>query len=194
MRKNILFTAVLTLAATAYFATPSRSEGKTENVTVDGVHSSVIFRVKYFDASFFYGNFLKVSGTISTVDGGSGKASLTIDAGSVFTGSQDRDKHLRSPDFFDAKQFPNIEFSSDDVKHVGGDKYEANGKLTMRGVTKELTITFERTGTGKGRKGEARTGFHGTFTVKRSDFGVKYMVGPLSDEVVITAALAGLVQ
>jgi len=194
MRKTLIASAALVFAAAAYLATPSHSAGAKETVQVDGVHSAVIFKVKYFKASSFYGSFRNVSGTIVTTENGVGSADLTIRADSVFTANAGRDKHLRSGDFFSAKEFPEITFKSDNVKHLGGDKYEAAGKFTLHGVTKDLTIAFVRTGRGKGRQGEPRTGFEGTFTFKRSAFGMKYMVGPLSDDVTITAALAAIIQ
>ena len=113
---------------------------------------------------------------------------------SVDTAVAGRDKHLKSPDFFNAKQFPEITFTSTKVSKTGADTYAAAGKFTMHGVSKDMTLTFKRTGRGKGRKGESRTGFESTFTLKRSDFGMNFMQGPLSDEIQVTVSFAVILK
>ena len=194
MRIVIVIT-VLALAATLAFfpTTPTLSQSKGEKSTVDGVHSSVLFRIVYFNSTAFWGRFNQVEGSMTISESGKGSMKVTVRADSVDTANQARNRHLKSPDFFDVKQFSTITFESDDVQKKG-DVYEAKGKFTMHGVTKPLTVEFKRIGTGKGRKGEARTGFEGTFTIKRSDHGMKFMLGPLADEVQITISVAALIQ
>ncbi|MHC4958432.1 MAG: YceI family protein [Planctomycetota bacterium] len=194
MRKKMLYLPMAALAVVAWLQTPSTSGPKAESTQVDGHHSSIVFKVGYFNASNFYGRFNRVKGSVVTNDDGVGSIDLTVDAGSVDTGIADRDKHLKSPDFFNTKQFPVITFKSDSVKAAGGDKYTATGTLTLHGVSKEITVDFTRVGRGKGRKGESRTGFDANFTLKRSDYGMKFMVGPLSDEITLMISLAAIVQ
>src|SRR6266699_514598 len=94
----------------------------------------------------------------------------------VDTGIQKRDDHLRSPDFFNAKQFPTIKFVSKEVKKA--DKgYEITGDLTLHGVTKSITFNLEQTGQGN-MGAKQMIGFETTLDIKRTDFEMKKMVGP----------------
>lgn len=193
MRIGLCVTLLAAAAALLAFQAPSISAPDAETAQVDGVHSSILFKVRHFGASNFYGRFNKVSGTITTREMGIGSLDVTVDATSVDTAVEARDKHLSSPDFFGSKQFPTINFKSDAVKHLGGDKYEAAGTLTLHGVSKPMTVKFERVGRGQGGKGESRTGFEAVFAIKRSDFGMKFMVGPISDEVTLIISLAAVI-
>lgn len=162
---------------------------------VDGGHSSVLFGVKHLELSHFYGRFNKVSGKF-TFEGGSLddlSIYIKIAAGSVDTNSKKRDKHLKSQSFFNSKQFRDITFKSTSFKQLEGNKYEVTGDLTLRGETKPVTTIVEHTGTGdKGGKFGRRSGFETTFTIKRSDFGMNYMVGGgLGDEVKLIISIEG---
>jgi polyisoprenoid-binding protein YceI len=159
---------------------------------VDPVHSSVIFKVSHMNVSNFYGRFNDAGGTISidTKNPAASSVDVQIVSESVDTHSEARDKHLRSADFFSVKEFPKISFKSKSVKKVDDHNYEIAGELTLRGVSKPLTVKAAQTGTGKNpQSGAASIGFETTFTVKRSDFGVKYGAGALGEEVQLTVAL-----
>ena len=108
---------------------------------IDSVHSSAIFRVLHAGAAPFYGRFDKVEGTVSLdpekLD--ATKFEVTIAADSVWTGNENRDKHLRGPDFFDVKQFPTVTFKGTGAKKVEKDVYELKGTLSMHGVEKPVT-------------------------------------------------------
>lgn len=194
MHRSRLFLALASLAALSWIQSPSASGPEAETAKVDAWHSSVLFRVRIFNSSNFYGRFNKVSGEIVTREGGVGSLDVSVDAASVDTSIPARNKHLKSPDFFNVKQFPTIGFQSEKVKSLGENRYEAEGTFSMHGVSRPLTVTFTRIGHGKGKNGEARTGFEGSFTIKRSDFGMKFMVGPLSDEVTMIISLSAIVQ
>jgi len=194
MRNRAVFVTFLTFAAIAWLQAPSESGPNAETAKVDGVHSSILFKVKYFNASNFYGRFNRVKGSITTKENGIGSLEIIVDANSVDSADKKRDAHLKSGDFFDTKQFPLITFKSDHVKDLGGDKYSVQGKLTLRGVTRDMTVEFTRTGRGKGRQGEPRTGFEAVFKIDRKDFGVSYMVGPLGNEVTLYVSLAAIIQ
>ena len=165
-------------------------EGDT--YTVDKVHSSVIFKVTHMNVANFYGRFNDVSGTIA-IDAKNPAASsveIAIDADSIDTHNDGRDKHLKTADFFSVKEFPKISFKSKSVKKVDDHNYEIAGDLTMRGVTKPLTAKATQTGTGKDpRSGAQSIGFETTFTVKRSEFGIKYGPGALGEDVQVTVSL-----
>ncbi len=192
---SVLFVAVL--GAVVFLASPSASLPESETYTIDPVHSAVIFRINHAGVSNFYGRFNGIEGSFTVAEGGTGSVSVTIPVESVDTANEKRDDHLKGPDFFSAEQFPEITFKSDALKSVGGNKYEAKGTLTMHGVSKEVTVALERIGTKDlGEKFGYRTGFEGTVTVKRSDFGMKYGIdmGMLGDEVKLILGIEGLRQ
>lgn len=191
MRLGISFLSVAVLGAVVFLASPSASLPEAETYVVDPVHSTVIFRINHMGASNFYGRFNGIAGEFTLVEGGTGSVSVTIDAASVDTASEKRDGHLKSSDFFSVEEFPKITFKSDALKHLGGSKYEAKGTLTMRGVSKEVTVAAERIGVGE-MQGRKITGFEGTVTIKRREFGMKYgLGGPLGDEVRLILSVEG---
>jgi polyisoprenoid-binding protein YceI len=159
--------------------------------SVDSTHSSMIFRVKHMDVAYFYGSFRELAGTVhlDTEDPSKSTVEVTIAAASIDTGDQGRDRHLKSGDFFNAEEFPAIEFKSKEVARKGGDVFEVSGDLSLHGVTKALSCEVELTGQADTPRG-SKAGFETTFTIKRSDFGMDYMVGKgLDDEVRVTLSL-----
>ena len=152
---------------------------------VDPEHSTLIFRVKHLGAGWAYGRINQPTGSV-TIDGQNPANStfqIEADAAKIDTANAKRDDHLRGPDFFSAKQFPKLSFKSTGVSKAGDDKYAVAGDLTIRGVTRPVTVELQHVGTVDDRGGGKRTGFEGTFTIKRSDFGVNYMPEGLGDEV-----------
>ncbi len=158
---------------------------------VDPAHSSVVFSVKHLNVGIVYGRFNRIKGTILVDEAQVQKSSvrLEIAADSIDTGVPDRDKHLMSPDFLSARQFPTISFQSTAVQRAGKDSVRVTGNLTLHGVTRPITVTVRQVGQGKGMKGEFRRGFHATFRIKRSDFGMTFMLNGVSDEVNIIVAV-----
>lgn len=167
--------------------TPESAQPKARDLEVDASHSSVIFKVKHQNVSWFYGRFDTIKGSI-LLDGAKSSVSLTIDASSANTGNERRDRHLVGPDFFNTKQFPEIKFESESVEVSKEGHLNVKGKLTMRGVTKEVTAIANKTGEGKAR-GKPIVGYHCVFTVQRSDFGITYGKGALGDDVEVTISL-----
>lgn len=165
---------------------------------IDPSHTSVVFKVDHLGFSYVYGQFPKVEGEFKVDEKNPAKSSLNvfIDANSITTHDEKRDKHLRSPDFFNVKQYPKITFKSDSVKKVKGDQYEIAGKLTLHGVTKPVKFTFNRARTGKDPWGNTRTGGEAQFIIKRSDFGMNYMQGEnqVGDEVALLLSVEGIKQ
>jgi polyisoprenoid-binding protein YceI len=167
--------------------------------TVDTVHSCAMFRVRHMGAGFFWGRFNDVSGTIAfnPEDAKSLGMDITIDVDSVDSGHPDLDKHLKSPDFFDAKEFPKITFKSTSVKQVPTTKrsddpviaWDVTGTFSMHGVSKELTARVHYWGAADMGRG-TKAGFEATFNVKRSEFEINYGIeqGALGDMVTVTAA------
>ena len=171
-------------------AQPAKSEAPAGGAfSVDGVHSSVLFKIKHMGVSNFYGAFKDVSGTFSL--GETAGVNVVVKADSVDTRNSKRDEHVKSPDFFAAKEFPTMTFTAEGLKKGADGHYSGKGELTFRGVSKPVDLTIIPTGTAKGLGGEAIAGFETKVSIKRSDFGNSGMIGPLSDEVDIIVALEG---
>jgi len=191
MRIGICAFVVSVLGALALLQSPSESGPEAGTYDVDGVHSSVLFKVKHAGIAWFYGRFNGISGSFTLGNDGKGEVDLSVSAASVDTGNEKRNGHLKSPDFFNAVEFPTITFKG--ALEGEGDAWTANGKLTLHGVTRDVEAEVERVGSGEAMKG-FRTGLFATFTINRSDFGMKYGVdnGALGDEVEIIVSLEGV--
>ncbi len=184
-----LTAAALQPAASAASSTVAAEATKFK---IDSGHSSVLFRVKHFGVSNFYGRFNKVSGEI-TWDAKTPEASsisIEIDAASVDSNDKGRDDHLRNTDFLSAKEFPTISFKSKSVKKKGA-QLELTGDLTLHGVTKSVTTTVDLTGEGETPFGY-RAGFETTFDIKRSEYGVSGVPGGVGEDVRITVSIEGV--
>jgi len=158
---------------------------------VDAVHSSVVFRVQHNEVSYFYGVFKDISGTVALNEKEPAKSSvdLTIKVDSVDTRNDRRDNHLKSPDFFNAGQFPTITFQSKEIKKLDGHNWQVTGDLTLHGVTKSMTVKFTTTGEKPDNRGTKRAGGETTFTINRSDFGMSFMIPAVGDEVTLTVSI-----
>ncbi len=161
---------------------------------VDPVHSSMIFRVKHLGITNIYGRFNNLSGTLKIDDETPENSSVEmfVKTNDVDTFNARRDEHLRSADFFDAKQFSVISFKSESFRKVRGDMYEVTGDLHLHGVTRRLKVEARYTGSGKDPSGKHRIGFETSFTVRRSDFGMDFMLGGVSDEVLAIVSVQGI--
>jgi polyisoprenoid-binding protein YceI len=141
--------------------------------TVDKNHSEVSFQVKHMMARV-RGGFNDFSGTI-VADPAKPEASsveFTIKTASIDTNNENRDKHLRSADFFDAEKNPDITFKSTKVVAKGKDKYDVTGTFTMHGVTKEVTLPVTFLGAMKDPRGNEKAGFETGVTLNRKDYGI----------------------
>jgi polyisoprenoid-binding protein YceI len=179
---------VLTMLALAVLAGAARAD----EYALDAAHSAAVFRVSHIGLSWTYGRFDTLSGGFSVDPQNPTSAAFELSAkvDSVDTGNAQRDQHLKSPDFFDAKQFPTVTFKSTSAKAVDGG-YEVAGTLTLHGATKPLTITLKGGRTVEFPRGVSRTGFSGEFTVKRTDFGMDKMVGPAGDDINVQFSFEG---
>jgi polyisoprenoid-binding protein YceI len=167
---------------------------RAENYKVDPVHSSIVFRSKHFNLGYIHGRFNEFSGSFRLDDKNVSESSIEMEvkAGSIDTNNAKRDGHLKSPDFFNVKQFPTITFKSSKFKKIDDQNFEVTGDLTLHGETKPVTVKLEKVGSGKDPMGGVRTGLETTFTIKRSDFGMKFMLEGIGDEVRITVAVEGV--
>jgi polyisoprenoid-binding protein YceI len=165
-----------------------------ETYEVDPSHSSIIFRIKHLGVSYFYGRFNNVSGSVVVATRVPSNSSVDIQVKTVDvdTFNAKRDKHLRSPDFFDVDRHPNIRFKSTAVKKIDPSTYEVTGNLTFHGTSRPLTARVRQTGSGKDPWGNFRAGFETEFSIKRSDFGMDYMLSGIDDDVRITVSVEGI--
>jgi polyisoprenoid-binding protein YceI len=185
-------TFILGLGLLLAGAEPARAD----NYKVDPMHSSLIFRTKHFGIGHIYGRFNEFSGTfrLNEQNPADGALQMEIKAASVDTAIDKRDAHLKGPDFFNVKQFPTISFKSTKFKKLDDSSYEVTGDLTLHGVTKPVTVKLERIGSAKDPMGGYRTGLETTFTIKRTDFDMKFGLEGVADEVRITLAVEGVRQ
>jgi polyisoprenoid-binding protein YceI len=158
---------------------------------LDAIHSSVSFKIEHAGISMVHGRFDEYKGTLTVDKDDPAKSSLefTIQTKSVDTNNKGRDDHLRSPDFFNAKQFPVITFKSKEIKPVSGG-YDVAGDLTLHGETKPIKFTLK--GGDKvikfppGPRGKERIGVTADFTINRKEFGMEKFEGMLGNEVYVS--------
>ena len=142
---------------------------------VDPNHSSIMFNAKHSGISFVNGRFMEFEATLEggTPEDFTGtKVSFSAQVSSISTGSDGRDKHLKSADFFDMENHPTISFVSKSFTKSGENRYKVVGDLTMRGNTKEVEISAHHIGSTKTRDDRNKVGFQLTGSVDRNDFGV----------------------
>src|ERR1700757_5364476 len=190
MKKNCLLflSSILAFAGTTV--------AHADSFKIDPVHSAILFEIGHFGVGHIYGRFDTFTGTFTLDQNDPSKDSVSVEikTDSVDTNAPDRDKHIKSPDFFNAAQFPSATFKSTSVKKIDDKTYEVTGDFTLRGVTKPLTLKTTLIGTGLGPKGETRTGAEVSASLKRSDFDVKAMLPAVADEVNLIIAVQGIKQ
>jgi polyisoprenoid-binding protein YceI len=143
---------------------------------IDPLHSEILFRIKHLVISTVTGSFQKFQGSMvaksnefedSSID-------LTIDVNSISTGQEQRDAHLLNSDFFEAESWPTIRFESTSFTKTETGIYKLTGKLTMKGITKEVELTAEYGGTEKDHYGNTKIGFEISGVINRKDFGLTF--------------------
>jgi polyisoprenoid-binding protein YceI len=176
--KRTLIAAALAVAPVAVAraqapAAAAPAARAAETWTIDRVHSDASFQIRHL-VSKVRGRFNDFEGTlrIDRARPESSSVELRIKTASINTDNQRRDDHLRSPDFFDAANNPEITFKSTKVVARGQDKYDVTGTFTMRGVAKEITIPVTFLGFGNDGRGTEKAGFEATTVLNRKDFGI----------------------
>jgi polyisoprenoid-binding protein YceI len=142
----------------------------------DVVHSSINFTVRHMVVSKVRGRFSKWDGMLAMdeSDPSGGQVDVVIDAASIDTGVDQRDTHLRSPDFFDVEHFPTITFKSTRVEEAGAGALKVAGDLTMHGVKRPIVLDVEYAGSAKDPWGGVRAGFSARVSLDRKAFGLTY--------------------
>lgn len=143
---------------------------------MDAAHSEVQFKVRHLLVSWVTGSFLKFNATLDVngEDMTTAEVKFTADAASISTNNEQRDQHLRSSDFFDVANHPQVTFQSTNIERSGPSEYEMTGILAMRGVSRSITLQVEFAGVIKDPRGGTRTGFTISGKVNRTDFGITF--------------------
>lgn len=143
---------------------------------VDPMHSSVNFNIKHMGISFVQGRFDKFEGKAATKGNTLDNAELSfnVNVASINTGVEMRDNHLKSADFFDAEKFPAMTFVTSSVVKEKNNSYLVKGKLTIKDVTKEISVPVTFGGVTKNQQGKEVMGFQAAFKVNRLDYNIKY--------------------
>jgi polyisoprenoid-binding protein YceI len=144
---------------------------------IDGSHSTAEFTVRHLMITNVRGRFGKVAGVIEYDPAKPEASSVTasIDATSIDTREDKRDAHLKSADFFDVEKFPTMTFKSTSIRSTGGRDYAVTGDLTIRGITKSVTLTVEDvSGPSKDPWGNQRIGLSASAKINRKDFGLTW--------------------
>ena len=167
-----------------------------ETYKIDPVHSSVDFKIRHLGISWVSGIFKEFEGTLiyDETNAAASTIEVMVKASSVDTNSEMRDAHLKKPEFFNVDKFPALTFKSTKVEKLPSGHLKVNGDFTLLGVTKPIEFEVEVSGPVQGMKGETRRGGETEFEIKRSDYGMKEMVGPIGDEAKISLAFSAIKQ
>ena len=143
---------------------------------LDPAHSEITFRVRHLVIATVSGKFTKFSANVSTEDDDFTTADIEFEAetASIDTGIEARDNHLRSDDFFNSEKFPALVFKSTGMKNTGGNEFQLNGNLTIRDVTKPISLKVEFGGTATDPYGNFKAAFEVTGSLNRKEFGLRW--------------------
>src|ERR1700691_1944525 len=178
----VIATHLAAIVLLAHLAS-ARATAQTQTWYLDPNHSAAQFAVRHMGISTVRGAFTKISGTVvDSPDLGKASVNVTIDASSVDTRVEMRDKDLRSDHFFDVAKYPTITFKSKKVEVAGSEKLKVTGDLTIHGVTKEAILDVDGpTPAIKDPKGTSHRGASATTTISRADYGINTMSGMIGD-------------
>lgn len=151
----------------------------TETLTkwsIDPSHSEIQFKVKHLVISTVSGTFGNFSGVVECAPDTfeNARIAFTADTASISTNSEQRDNHLKSTDFFDAENFPQIRFESDSLSKIDDENYKLEGKLTIKGKTHPVTLAVEFGGAATDPYGNEKAGFEINGKINRKDFGLTW--------------------
>jgi polyisoprenoid-binding protein YceI len=157
------------------------------NFTIDPAHSEIGFTARHAMVTKVRGSFTEFSGTATSGESLADAAiNVEINADSIDTRNADRDGHVKSADFFDTENFPKITFTSTNVVAKGDDELEVTGDLTIKDVTKSVTVDFEFDGEVVDPWGNTRVGFEGSTEINRTDFGLTWNAPLKTDGVLVS--------
>ena len=152
------------------------TETKLMQGVIDSAHTKIQFKVKHLMISNVMGSFKEFEGKASMIENDftTTKVDVTIKTASIDTEAPDRDAHLKSPDFFDAEKYPEIVFEGSGMTLKDEDNYELKGNLTIKDVTKHITLSVEYGGLMNDPWGNKKAGFSVTGEINRKDWGMEW--------------------
>ena len=200
MKSRITLATMVTLVGvvalfSAFAGRSDASKGaRGDQYAMDTAHAAVVFRITHLGFSYTYGRFNEIDGAfeVNEADHHGTSFKFSAKSASIDTNHKKRDDHLRSPDFFNARQFPTITFASTHIPGVDNGNLNVKGDLTLLGVTKPVSFTLEKMGEGKGPHGKHRIGYSSEFKIKRSDFGMTYGEGAIGNDVELMISFEGI--
>ncbi|MBI1196099.1 MAG: YceI family protein [Gammaproteobacteria bacterium] len=167
-------------------------------IDTDKHHAFITFKIKHLGYSWLLGRFDDFSGSFEydEANPSANKVDISIAMNSIDTNHAERDKHLRSDDFFDVEKYPKATFTTTSYSDKGNGKAILKGALTLHGVKKEVTIDVDQVGTGPDPWGGYRRGFEGTTTLHLSDYDLKKakILGPAGENVELYLSIEGIRQ
>ncbi|BBY61486.1 YceI family protein [Mycolicibacterium sarraceniae] len=179
---------------------PAQSTDLTAGTwAIDNAHSSISFSVRHLVVSKVRGTFGTFSGAITVAADGTPSASAEIDVASVHSGNDQRDAHLKAPDFFDVEKYPTATFVSTSVT-PDGENYRLDGDFTLKGVTRPVSLALQFNGVNPGMGHGAVAGFEASVVLNRKDFGIDIDMpldtggAVVGDKVTITLSIEALRQ
>jgi len=154
---------------------------------IDPIHSEVQFKVKHLVISTVTGGFGSYDGKIEAEndDFKNAKATFTAEIDSISTDNEDRDQHLKSDDFFNAEEYPQLNFESTNFEKIGEGAYKVTGELTIRDVTKEIELDVVHGGTVTDQYGQTKAGFEIEGAINRKEFGLTWSAVTEAGNVVV---------
>jgi polyisoprenoid-binding protein YceI len=168
---------------------------------IDPVHSEVGFVARHMMVAKVRGRFRDFSGQIVTAENpADSTAAAEISLASIDTGNEQRDAHIRSADFFEVDTYPTMTYRSTGIRREGGERYFLEGKLTLKGVTRDVPLELELNGFGPDAYGGTRAGFSAKGEINRRDFGVNFGAvmetggAVVSDKITITLEIEAVLQ
>ncbi|TLS68301.1 YceI family protein [Mariprofundus erugo] len=191
--KHLLATALITVAA----ALPAQA-AEHYNFDIKGQHAFIEFKIKHLGYSWLLGSFRTFDGkfTYDEQHPENNRVDVSIETASLDTNHAERNKHLRSADFFDVEHFPVATFESSSYEPTGKESGIIHGTLNLHGISKKIDINVEQIGTGNDPWGGYRRGFEGHTTLHLSDYNMKKaaMLGPVAENVELFLSIEGVRQ
>ncbi|RJG50538.1 YceI family protein [Motilimonas pumila] len=184
------------LISTASFATALPAMAADYAIDTRGAHASINFKVNHLGYSWLLGRFDTFSGEFSydKSNPSAAKVAVEIDTKSVNSNHAERDKHIRGNDFLAVDKYPKASFVSDKFESTDGETGKLYGKLTLRGVTKDIVIDVTKVGEGQDPWGGYRAGFEGSTSFLMKDFGIDKDLGPQAASVHMDLHIEGIKQ
>ncbi|MFN2338772.1 MAG: YceI family protein [Gammaproteobacteria bacterium] len=180
----------------AVLALPGLAPAADYVIDTEKAHAFIQFRISHLGFSWLLGRFNEFSGSFSYDENNpeASRVEITIDPASIDSNHAERDRHLRGEDFLYTSKYPEARFVSTSYTATGEDSGVLTGKLTLRGVTREIDIDVKQTGHGKDPWGGYRRGFEGSTTLTLADYGIDYNLGPAARQVEMFLSIEGIRQ